>query len=212
MTGSSGTDRVGPRRVIVLRHGQTTYNAAGIWQGLLDAPLSDLGRQQATGAAAALSEHNFDVIYASDLERAADTAKALGAAVGMIPVYDARLREIDVGDWSGMTTEQVNARFPDEQDAIARGEDLRRGRTGESVTNVADRVSPFLDDVLEKLPAGATMAVVSHGVTGRALCAQLVGMDQGTAWQCLSGMMNCHWAQLVEHRSGWRIERWNAYR
>ena len=128
MTGSVGTARAHPRRIIVLRHGQTTYNAAGIWQGLLDAPLSELGREQAAEAAAALAAHDFDVIYASDLERAADTAKALGQAVGMSPVYDERLREIDVGDWSGMTTEQVTAQFPDEQDAIARGEDLKRGR------------------------------------------------------------------------------------
>ncbi len=211
MTSGVGARRRAPRRVIVLRHGQTTYNAAGIWQGHLDAPLSEVGRQQASDAAAALSAYRFDVIYASDLARAAETAKALGEAVGMAPIYDARLREIDIGEWSGMTTEQVTAQFPDEQEAIARGEDLRRGRTGESVTDVADRVDPFLDDVLARLPAGATMAVVSHGVTGRALCAQLVKMEQGTAWQCLSGMLNCHWAQLVEHRTGWRIERWNAH-
>ncbi len=212
MTSAVGSQRPAPRRMIVLRHGQTTYNAAGIWQGHLDAPLSDLGHQQAVDAATALAQYDLDIIYASDLERAAHTARALGDAVGMAPIYDVRLREIDIGEWSGMTTEQVTEQFPDEQDAIARGEDLRRGRTGESVTDVADRVAPFLDDVLAQLPAGATMAVVSHGVTGRALCAQLVGMDQGTAWQCLSGMLNCHWAQLVEHRSGWRIERWNACR
>lgn len=210
MSDIAVADRVAPRRVIVLRHGQTTYNAAGIWQGLLDAPLSDIGREQAAAAASALSAHRIDVIYSSDLSRAADTACVVGKAIGLEPVYDVRLREIDVGEWSGMTTEEVTAKFPDEQTAIARGEDLRRGRTGESVTDVAERVQPFLDEVVAQLAPGATLLVVSHGVTGRALCARLAGMEQGVAWHCLSGMFNCRWAQLVEHRSGWRIEQWNA--
>lgn len=208
----SGADSGRPRRIVVLRHGQTTYNAAGIWQGRLDAPLSQLGRQQAGDAAAALSAYGIDLIYSSDLSRAADTARALGAAIGIDPVYDARLREIDVGEWAGMTTVQVTEQFPDEQDAIARGEDLKRGRTGESVAEVAGRARLFLDDVVESLAPGVTAALVTHGVTGRTLCAELVGMSQGVAWQCLGGMFNCHWAGLVEHRSGWRIERWNAYR
>ncbi len=201
-----------PRRVIVLRHGQTTYNASGIWQGRLDAPLSELGREQARAAAEALTPYGIDTVYSSDLSRAADTARALGDALGLAPVLDESLREIDVGDWAGMTTVQVTAQFPDEQAAIAAGEDLKRGRTGESVQDVAARVAPFLRSVIEPLPEGATIAVVTHGVTGRTLCAELVGMDQGVAWACLGGMLNCHWAQVVSHRSGWRIERWNANR
>ncbi|MBO1765242.1 histidine phosphatase family protein [Allobranchiibius sp. GilTou38] len=210
--GSRAAEAVPPRRIIVLRHGQTTFNAAGIWQGRLDAPLSDLGRRQAQDAAAALAAYDIEVIYTSDLSRALDTARALGAAVGIDPVCDARLREIDVGEWAGMTTTEVTEQFPDEQAAITAGDDLRRGRTGESVAHVATRVDAFIEDVVSTLPPGATMAVVSHGVTGRALAAQLVGMQQGVAWHCLGGLFNCHWAQLVEHRSGWRIERWNADR
>ena len=201
-----------PRRVIVLRHGQTTYNAAGIWQGHLDAPLSDLGRQQAQDAATALTSYGIDVIYASDLTRALDTARALGAATGLDPVLDARLREIDVGEWAGMTTGEVTEQFPDEQSAIAAGHDVRRGGTGETVAEVAARVGLFLDDVVQKLAPGITAALVTHGVTGRTLSAELVGMQQGVAWQCLGGIFNCHWVQIVEHRSGWRIERWNVDR
>ena len=209
---SRAADVVPPRRIIVLRHGQTTYNAAGIWQGRLDAPLSDLGRQQASEAAAALTPYGIDLIYTSDLSRALDTARALGAAVGVDPVCDARLREIDVGEWAGMTTTEVTEQFPDEQAAISAGDDLKRGRTGESVAEVATRADAFIRDVVLTLAPGTTMAVVSHGVTGRTLAAELVGMEQGVAWQCLGGIFNCHWVQLVEHRSGWRIERWNANR
>lgn len=200
-----------PRRLIVLRHGQTTYNAAGIWQGQLDAPLSDLGREQAREAAAALASLDIDTIYASDLMRAADTARALGTACGLEPIFDERLREIHVGDWSGMTTVQVTEQFPDEQSAINDGQDLKRGRTGESVGDVSARLASFEQDVLAQLDEGVTVALATHGVTGRALCADLCGMPQGIAWQTLSGLRNCHWALLVQHRTGWRIEQWNAH-
>lgn len=201
-----------PRRIIVLRHGQTTYNAAGIWQGQLDAPLSELGREQARDAAAALMGQGIDVIYASDLSRAADTARALGAACRLAPIFDTRLREINVGEWAGMTTAEVTAQYPDEQTAINDGEDLKRGLTGESVGDVVRRLKSFEQDVLDRLDVGATVALVTHGVTGRTLCAQLTEMPQGVAWRSVSGMMNCHWAEVVEHRTGWRIEKWNAHR
>lgn len=201
-----------PRRIIVLRHGQTTYNAAGIWQGQLDAPLSELGREQARDAAAALMGQGIDAIYASDLSRAADTARALGAACRLPPVFDARLREINVGEWSGMTTAEVTAQFPAEQTAINDGADLKRGRTGESVADVARRLASFENDVIDPLQDGATVALVTHGVTGRTFCAQLAGMPQGVAWRSMSGMMNCHWAEVVGHSTGWRIEKWNAHR
>lgn len=200
-----------PRRIIVLRHGQTTHNAAGIWQGHLDAPLSDLGRQQALDAAAALSAYDIDIIYASDLSRAADTAQALGQACGLTPIFDARLREINIGDWTGMTTAQVTEKFPHEQSAIDDGQDLKRGRTGESVADVSIRLASFEQDVLAHLDEGVTVALATHGVTGRALCADLCGMPQGIAWQSLSGMGNCHWAVLVQHLKGWRVEQWNAH-
>ncbi|WP_082220927.1 histidine phosphatase family protein [Luteipulveratus halotolerans] len=203
----AGTRR---RRIVVWRHGQTTHNAAGIWQGQLDTDLSDLGREQARAAAQALTALEPARIIASDLKRAATTAQALGEASGLTPSYDERLREIHVGEWQGLTAGDVAERYPELQDALARGEDLARGVTGETLAQVVERAGALADEVAESMADGETVVLATHGVTGRALASYLVGIDQSVAWMALAGLHNCHWVEIVEHRFGWRIERWNV--
>ncbi|NHN54247.1 histidine phosphatase family protein [Calidifontibacter sp. DB0510] len=198
------------RRLIVWRHGQTTHNAAGIWQGQLDTELSELGRSQAAIASAALTAYDPVVIWSSDLQRAAATAAALARRTGLPVHTDQRLREIDVGRWSGLDGGQVRTAYGPMLDAVTRGEDLRRGETGETVGEVAQRTRAAADDLLARLPAGATSVIATHGVAGRALVAALAGIDQHTAWLHFAGLGNCHWAELVESPHGWRIEQWNA--
>ena len=77
----TGVDR--PRRLLVLRHGQTSHNASGIWQGQTDTDLSEVGREQAAVAAHALAGQGIDVIVTSDLRRAADTATTVAAELGL---------------------------------------------------------------------------------------------------------------------------------
>lgn len=84
-----------------LRHGETTWNAAGRTQGQLDAPLSDLGKRQAAAAAEALKGEPIKRIVASPLSRARDTALAVGAALGLEPSYDEELMEFHAGEWQG---------------------------------------------------------------------------------------------------------------
>ncbi len=119
-----------PRRVIVLRHGQTDHNAAGIWQGQLDSHLSDVGRAQAADAAAELSAFAIDRVLASDLSRAAETGRVVAEAVGVVLEIDPRFREIHAGEWQGLTGAQVREQFPEDQDKLLSGEDFKRGRTG----------------------------------------------------------------------------------
>ena len=91
------------RRLVMLRHGQTEYNAGSRMQGQLDTELSDLGRDQAVAAAEVLAKRQPLVIVSSDLRRALDTAVALGERAGMPVLVDTRLRETHLGDWQGMT-------------------------------------------------------------------------------------------------------------
>ena len=202
--------RAGQRRVIVLRHGQTDHNAKGIWQGQVDSDLSETGREQARSAASALAAYQPSVVVASDLKRAAETGDEVAQVCGTPISYDPRWREIHVGQWSGMTAEQVHAEFPEERLRHLRGEDFRRGVDGESLSDVAQRVRAALDDLLDALPAGETAVVATHGVTGRVVIAELVDLDRLTAWRVLGGFGNCHWAEVVEVESGWRIQTWNA--
>jgi glucosyl-3-phosphoglycerate phosphatase len=205
------------RRLVVVRHGETLDNAAGIWQGLKNSELSPVGLAQADKAAPVVAAYQPELIVASDLARARVTAERLGEAAGMAVRLDPRLREIDVGEWQGVTTAQVRNRDPELLAAMGRGEDVRRGHTGEPVGALAARVRAALDDVIAELSPGRVAVVVCHGVAARAGVASLVGLDQMQALQVLWGLENCHWAVLAEASlvSGapvparWRLDAWN---
>lgn len=98
-------------RILLARHGQSEWNAAGRWQGQADPPLSDLGRKQALVAADRIGA--VDAIISSDLERAVQTAYILSEAIGVGPVItDERLRERDAGEWSGLTKVEIEEQWP----------------------------------------------------------------------------------------------------
>jgi len=194
----------------VLRHGETTHNAAGIWQGQLDSPLSERGVQQAYAAGQALAALSPVRVVASDLQRAAITGQAVAEACGVPIDYDERWREIHAGVWQGMSGAEVRAQWPEEQEMLLRGEDFVRGEHGESVADVARRTAEAAEELLAGMGAGETVVVATHGVAGRAAVAELVGLDQGTAWTSLGGLGNCHWAEVAEGRAGWRLVRWNV--
>lgn len=199
------------RRLIVLRHGETDHNARRVWQGQLDTDLSLVGREQAAAAASVIAAYEPVAIRSSDLRRAAQTADAVASRSGLEVHHDARLREIDVGQWAGMTAGDVAEQFPDEQAAIAAGEDLPRGIDGETVAQVAARASAGAADFAQSLADGEIGVLVTHGVAARALVADLVGIDQHTAWLSIAGLHNCAWAELREYPRGWRVAGWNLH-
>jgi broad specificity phosphatase PhoE len=198
------------RTLIIWRHGETDHNASGIWQGQLDTPLSDKGREQALSAAAALVSYNPSVIVSSDLQRAADTAGSLAARLGLPVSLDKRLREIHAGLWQGMTAGDVAQQFPSEQAALQAGEDIQRGVHGESLAQVAERTQAAVADLLADLAPGECAVIATHGVAGRTVVASLAGLDQHMAWQSFAGLQNCHWAEVREYTSAWRIVAWNV--
>lgn len=198
------------RRVIVWRHGETAHNASGIYQGQLDSHLSERGREQAAAAAQALAARQVDRLLSSDLARAADTADALAARTGLRVEHDPRLREIHVGQWQGMAHTEVVERFPEVVAALDRGEDQVRGVTGERVADVRVRVRAVFEELTQRLGPDGTAVVTTHGMASRALVADVVGLSYQQAWLSLVGLRNCHWAELVEHRTGWRLEAWNV--
>lgn len=197
--------------LIVLRHGETTHNAAGIWQGQLDVELSEVGREQARAAAPWVARRRPDLIVSSDLARAAATADAVAAELGLAVERDERFREIHVGTWQGRTGAEVRAEHPEDAERLLTGEDFRRGGTGESVAEVAERTLAGAQDLVARLPEGGTGLVVSHGVSARALVAALIGMPQQQAWRQLGGLRNCHWGEVEQMRDGsWRLAAWGV--
>lgn len=198
------------RRVLVWRHGETAHNAGGIYQGQLDSHLSERGREQARAAAEVLAARDVARLVSSDLARASDTADALAALTGLVVEHDPRLREIHVGRWQGLPHTEVVARFPDVVAALDRGEDAVRGETGERVADVQVRVRAVFDELVHRLREDETAVVATHGMASRALVADVLGLSYQQAWLSLVGLRNCHWAELVEHRTGWRLDTWNA--
>jgi probable phosphoglycerate mutase len=103
-----------PRRLLLVRHGESTWNALSRWQGQADPPLSPFGERQAEDAAARLAElATITAVWASDLVRARRTAELVAGHLGIATVREEpRLRERDVGSWSGLTRDEIEERWP----------------------------------------------------------------------------------------------------
>ena len=196
------------RRVVLLRHGRTQWNATGRFQGQLDSPLDGIGRAQAEAAAVAVASMEPDAIVSSDLSRAIDTAAAVAAEAGGAVTQDPRLREIDLGAWQGLTRAEARDQFPEEYAGWQTGEDRRRGG-GETYAEVGARSAECVVEWLDKLGAGSLLVAVTHGGTARATIGTLLDLPPDTWWR-LAPLGNCRWSLLGDIGRGWRLEEHNA--
>lgn len=150
----------------MLRHGQSTWNADGRWQGRADPPLSDLGTRQAKAAALALGQ--FDAVVASSLERARHTADVIAHELGIGPVAtDPDLMERCAGEWEGSTKAEIEQRWPGW---------LAAGRTPEGWEPdevVVERASRAIGRIAAGVGDEGTALVISHGGVIRSLMAAL---------------------------------------
>lgn len=199
-------------QLVVLRHGRTSWNATGRFQGQADIPLDERGMAQAAQAAGVLSELAPSAIYSSDLTRARQTAEPLARSCGLPVVTDQRLREIHVGSWEGLTIDELFSQVDDDlKRAWLAGEDVRRSATGETVAEVGERAGAALDEIGLAAPNGSTVVAVMHGLAARAGVCRLLGFPT-ESWKRLSGLHNCGWIIVERHRTGdfWRIAEYNV--
>ncbi|MFF3770715.1 histidine phosphatase family protein [Streptomyces sp. NPDC002232] len=196
------------RRIVLWRHGQTSWNLERRFQGSTDIELTETGVTQARRAARLLAALQPDAIVASDLKRAAATAAELAALTGHTVAHDSALRETYAGEWQGLTHEEIVARYGEQYAAWKRGEPVRRGG-GELETEVADRAAPVVLEHADKLPEDGTLVVVSHGGTIRTTIGRLLGLE-AQHWESLGGLSNCCWSVLGEGARGWRLLEHNA--
>jgi alpha-ribazole phosphatase len=159
--------------VILLRHGATDWNNMKLAQGHADIPLNDEGWSHAFHAARDLYGLNIDAVYASDLQRARDTAHPIASTHGLEVELDPELREIDQGDWEGLHVEEIKKTWP-EIWGPARHYSARPG--GESPQHVRERALGAVRRIVDAHPDG-TVVIVSHGGTIRWLCAEVLGYD-----------------------------------
>lgn len=148
-------------RLLIVRHGYTVTNAQGRYTGQLDAPLTDEGREQARRLGAYLAAHEgIDKIYTSDLSRAIETAAPTAAhfALPVIPMPE--LREIDVGEFTGMTFESIRA---NPKYATIKADSVTPFPGGESFYDLYLRTERALDRILAENSDGTVMVVTHAG-------------------------------------------------
>jgi broad specificity phosphatase PhoE len=149
-----------PRKIVLWRHGQTTWNVERRFQGTTDIPLDETGVEQAARSARLLAALQPSAIVSSPLRRAAATAKALSEVTGLTVNHDPDLIERAGGAWEGLTNHEIRTRFPGEHA-------IWQPPGGETAAEVAKRFTAALERALERVPDSGLLVVVSHGPTSR---------------------------------------------
>jgi 2,3-bisphosphoglycerate-dependent phosphoglycerate mutase len=151
-----------PTRILLVRHGETDWNATGRLQGQSDTPLNALGHEQARRAAQRLAAEPVQALYSSDLARAFQTATIIGHTLGLTVVTSSRLRERQYGAWEGLTAAEIQARYPEEFAAWrARSVDFAPPQ-GETRSQLLTRGLAELNAIARR-HAGEMAVVVTHG-------------------------------------------------
>ena len=160
--------------LLLVRHGETDWNAEGRLQGHTDRPLNDYGRRQARTLAEQLAAEQVDAIYASDLARARETAEIVGEQLHLPVVLDPDLREKDWGNWEGLTsTERLGVEL-----------------VGESAESHRRRMLAALGRIAAKHPHGRVL-VVTHGGSMRRVQTEALGFAMPVVENC--GRWTCAW-------------------
>jgi glucosyl-3-phosphoglycerate phosphatase len=195
--------------LVLLRHGRTDWNAARRIQGQSDSQLDPLGHAQAEAVAPVLAELKPDVLWASDSDRARDTASYVAGACGLTPTYDARLREYSLGPREGLYHHEFEAEAPEEYARFVRA-DWDGVAGAEKAVEVAARMTAALTEVAALVPDDGTALVVSHGAAIRTAVAALLGWPSEEALT-VHGMDNCGWTVLRRRTPDglWRLYAYN---
>jgi broad specificity phosphatase PhoE len=184
-------------RLLLVRHGETDWNVGNRFQGHADPPLNETGRTQARELAAALSDRSFDAVFTSPLRRAHETAEIIAASHGLQPIPVEALREVDVGEWEGLTREEIERRFPEQYRRwLAFGQGWGNGETYEEMGRRV--VATLLE--LAREHDGEMLLVVTHGGPIRAALASASGISHAEARRNGQVIGNCFAAEFAaEH-------------
>jgi broad specificity phosphatase PhoE len=175
--------------LLIARHGETEWNATHRWQGFTGPPLNERGCEQARDLAQRLSAEPIDAIYSSDAVRAVETAAIVAKRLNLDVREDPRLREVDFGEWEGLTRGEIDDRYSGafkEWDMCK----LAAPTGGETDLAMAERVLEAMYEIAERHERGRVLVVTSGGPI-RAVQAHAEGIDQAVARLHFGRADNC---------------------
>jgi probable phosphoglycerate mutase len=192
-------------RLIVIRHGETSWNAEGRYQGHLDSPLTALGLAQAHAIARRLVDEKATALYSSDLVRARKTAEIIGTMIGLEVRLEPRLREQHLGVFQGLSKEEVKQKFPDERRQFKTNDPNYLLPGGESARQAFDRMMACFEELACR-HAGETAVIVGHGGTVTALLRHTLNLslDAGRRFR----RPNAGWNVFACDAGRWVLETW----
>jgi probable phosphoglycerate mutase len=198
--------RVPMTRFIVIRHGETRWNVEARIQGQGDSALTEAGIEQARALARRLATEKFDLLVASDLGRAHDTARHVAASSGHELRLDARLRERSFGVGEGMTYEEIDRAYPDAFSRVREVDPDFVIPGGESRSQFHARVRKAFEGLAADHP-GKTIVVVTHGGVLATLYRHVKGIDLRTPHRI--PITNASYNALAFDAERWTIEAWS---
>ena len=169
-------------RLIVVRHGETFYNAQSRLTGQSDVPLNSLGERQAVALGDCLAMEHLDAIVTSDLERTRVTASTIASSHGLLVQEDSDLRELAFGEWEGFTFDEVLAKDANQVSLWREDSTIYAPPGGETVAQLRDRCARALKRWQTEYPDASVLWVTHGGLIGVLLC-HVLGIDLKRRWQ-----------------------------
>jgi broad specificity phosphatase PhoE len=190
-----------PLRLVLIRHAETLWNRERRYQGWQDPPLSETGRAQAEAAGQLLATSPVDAVWSSPLRRARETAEAIATPRSLTVRVDDAFGEMRFGQWEGLTADEVSAKFPGLYRTWLDTPHLVTVPEAETLSEVKERALRGLA-ALREAHDGGTVCLVTHGVTGRILILEALGLGLDRIW---SLQVSFTGISELEFRDDWAV-------
>ena len=162
-------------KLYLIRHGQSEWNILSKVQGLKDANLTNIGREQARKLGKRLIDENIDIIFSSDLSRALETAEIISSMINKPVVESKEIQEINFGPWEGLTLAEIQKKYKEEYLIWMKKPDKFKLEGAETLDNLKNRVMKYVEKVLIE-NKDKNIAIVSHNATLKIIILNLLGM------------------------------------
>jgi alpha-ribazole phosphatase len=163
-------------KIILIRHGEVTWNRQACYTGWTDLALTEKGVAQAQSVAQRLASEPLEAVYSSDLQRARLTAEIIAAPHGLAPVVNADLRELNYGEWEGIAEVDLPVQYPELYAEWAANPAETSIPSGETFSQLLQRMSKAMSFIMDDHPDG-TVAVVAHKSANRVILCHWLGVD-----------------------------------